>query len=119
MSKPDPMDVLSRLMHNPSICLADQVYAVREEEGKGWDGPDVKAWAVAVKDAEALVGPWRKAEPPAPRPIAAGDVVTFDGTHNFTVKEVLPAPYADVGPIAVFVEGGFYRCSGVTRVESI
>lgn len=55
---PDALDVLRRLMHNPSICLADEIYAVREDEGLGWDGPNVKAWAAAIKDAEALVGVW-------------------------------------------------------------
>ena len=36
---------LRGLMTNPHINLGDLVYDVREREGKGWDGPDVKAWS--------------------------------------------------------------------------
>lgn len=54
-----PEDILRRLMTNPHLSLADQTYQVREREGKGWNGPAVKAWSDAVGDAEA----WMKANP--------------------------------------------------------
>lgn len=46
------LDVLRRLTTNEYLCLGDLVYDVRESEGKGWDGPWVKAWGQAVEDAE-------------------------------------------------------------------
>lgn len=48
-------EVLRGLLRNPSICLEDKVYDVREDEGQGWEGPNVKAWGKAVEDAEALL----------------------------------------------------------------
>lgn len=45
-------NILIRLMTNKSITLRDEVYTVRQNEGKGWEGPDVLAWQDAVEDAE-------------------------------------------------------------------
>lgn len=44
--------ILRALMSNEHISLGDLVYNIRESEGKGWDGPSVKAWSDAVSDAE-------------------------------------------------------------------
>ena len=48
--------VLRALFTNPSIRLGDLVYTVRDNEGKGWEGPDVKAWSDAVTAGRRLLG---------------------------------------------------------------
>lgn len=35
------------------IDLGDLIYRVRENEGKGWEGPLVKRWSNAVAELEA------------------------------------------------------------------
>lgn len=55
MSEDRLFKVLVALMRNPNICLADKIYDVRESEGQGWDGPQVKAWSNAVTEAEAIL----------------------------------------------------------------
>lgn len=45
---------LRGVTRHPHVSLGDLVYAVREREGEGWDGPLVKQWSDAVKVAEAL-----------------------------------------------------------------
>lgn len=55
MSEDRLFKALVALMRNPSINLGDQIYDVRESEGKGWDGPNVKAWSDAVAEAEAIL----------------------------------------------------------------
>lgn len=47
--------ILNLLLNNPSINLGDQIYQVRDNEGKGWNGPNVKAWADAVQKANELL----------------------------------------------------------------
>lgn len=47
--------VLRALMTNKHINLGDMIYHVRSAEGHGWDGPWVKAWSNAVKQAEELL----------------------------------------------------------------
>lgn len=42
---------------NKLVPLGDAVYDVREEEGKGWDGPNV----VAYSDACEVIDQWLKA----------------------------------------------------------
>lgn len=51
----DAIAALRALMTNPCISLGDQIYAVREREGEGWDGPAVKAWSAAVMAAENVL----------------------------------------------------------------
>ena len=46
---------LKALTSNPYVSLGDLVYAVREQEGEGWEGPMVKAWSNAVREAEAAI----------------------------------------------------------------
>lgn len=49
---------LRALMEHPSAFLGDHVYAIRERECKGWDGPQVIAWSAAVTEAKkALAQP--------------------------------------------------------------
>lgn len=49
------IDILRGLLRNPSMNLGDRVYDVREREGLGWDGPNVKAWGAAVTKAESTL----------------------------------------------------------------
>ena len=46
---------LEALFANPHMDLGDLVYAVRERELQGWDGPAVKQWSDAVKAARAAL----------------------------------------------------------------
>lgn len=46
------MQALKGLMDNPHINLEDKIYDVRESEGRGWDGPSVKAWSDAIDKAK-------------------------------------------------------------------
>lgn len=49
------IEALKGLLCNPHIHLGDQGYTVRESEGKGWEGPSVKAWCRAVDLAEQVL----------------------------------------------------------------
>ena len=51
----EAMEVLRSLMTNPNINLGDQICAIREREGMGWEGPSAQAWSDAVTRAEALL----------------------------------------------------------------
>ena len=46
---------LKALATNPSLNLEDRIYDVRDREGQGWDGPDVKQWGDAVTWANKLL----------------------------------------------------------------
>jgi hypothetical protein len=37
------------------VNLGDLVYQVREREGSGWDGPEVKKWSDAVQAFNAAI----------------------------------------------------------------
>ena len=52
---PDLLDALKSLTTNPHVNLGDLVYKVRDSEGEGWDGPQVKAWSDAVQSATAAI----------------------------------------------------------------
>ena len=52
---PELLEALKALTTNPHINLGDLVYKVRDSEGEGWDGPQVKAWSDAVQAAEAAI----------------------------------------------------------------
>ncbi len=52
---PDLLAALEALSSNPYLHLGDLVYAVREKEGEGWDGPAVTAWSEAVMAAKAAI----------------------------------------------------------------
>jgi hypothetical protein len=52
---PALLAVLRALTTHPHVSLGDLVYAVRDAEGLGWDGPSVKAWSDAVTQAQALL----------------------------------------------------------------
>ncbi len=52
---PELRDALEALTTHPHVSLGDLVYAVREREGEGWEGPAVKAWSDAVKAAAAAL----------------------------------------------------------------
>jgi hypothetical protein len=52
---PDLLAALEALSSNPHLYLGDLVYAVREKEGEGWDGPAVTAWSEAVMAAKAAI----------------------------------------------------------------
>ena len=52
---PDLLAALKALTTNPHINLGDLVYKVRESEGEGWDGPQVKAWSDAVQSAASAI----------------------------------------------------------------
>lgn len=61
---PEALDALEALFTNKSAALADHFYAVREREGRGWDGPDLKAWGDALAQAKlVLVRAGRKYNP--------------------------------------------------------
>lgn len=51
----DLREALKGLVNNPSMDLGDMGYHVRDNEGKGWDGPDVIAWGKAVETANKLL----------------------------------------------------------------
>lgn len=48
-------EALDALFTNDHIDLGDQIYAVRDSECKGWDGPSVKAWSLALDKAVAAL----------------------------------------------------------------
>ena len=48
------------LTSNPHADLGDFIYSVREQEGKGWDGPAVRAWSDAVTLAQKTATKLRK-----------------------------------------------------------
>lgn len=52
---PDLLESLKALTTNPHVNLGDLVYKVRDSEGEGWDGPQVKAWSDAVQAAAAAI----------------------------------------------------------------
>jgi hypothetical protein len=52
---PDLLAALEALSSNPYLHLGDLVYAVREKEREGWDGPAVTAWSEAVMAAKAAI----------------------------------------------------------------
>jgi hypothetical protein len=52
---PDLLEALKALMTNPHVNLGDLIYKVRDSEGEGWDGPQVKAWSDAVQAATAAI----------------------------------------------------------------
>jgi hypothetical protein len=43
-------DILRRLATAKHVTLGDLVYAVKDREGEGWDGPAVTAWSKACVD---------------------------------------------------------------------
>ncbi len=47
-------EIITAISTNPHINLGDLVYKVREEEGKGWDGPAVKTWSEAVNNIDKI-----------------------------------------------------------------
>lgn len=48
-------DVVAALVRGGGhLDLGDLVYEVREREGRGWDGPAVKAWSDAVVEARQI-----------------------------------------------------------------
>ena len=52
---PELLEALKALTTNPHVNIGDLVYRVRESEGEGWDGPQVKAWSDAVQAATAAI----------------------------------------------------------------
>lgn len=57
-AKAEDSDLLAAceaILSHPNINLGDLIYDVREREGKGWDGPNVEAWAKAVMALKAAV----------------------------------------------------------------
>jgi hypothetical protein len=52
---PELLAALEGLLNNDFASLEDMVYQVREIEGKGWNGPGVKAWSEAVTAARDAV----------------------------------------------------------------
>lgn len=52
---PEFYAALKALTSNPHLDLGDLVYAVRDREMDGWDGPAVKAWGEAVVLAEKAI----------------------------------------------------------------
>lgn len=52
---PELFEALSALLSNKHINLGDLVYAIREREGEGWDGPSVTAWSNAVDAARKAI----------------------------------------------------------------
>lgn len=56
-------ETLLALSTNPHLNIDDAVYHVRESEGKGWEGPSVKAWGVAVEKAQKLIREWKEVNP--------------------------------------------------------
>ena len=50
-------DAIALLKEFDSIFpLDDAIYLVRDSEGLGWDGPDVKRWAAACAKLHQLLG---------------------------------------------------------------
>lgn len=52
---PDLLEALKALTSNPHVDLGGLVYKVRDSEGEGWDGPQVKHWSDAVQAARAAI----------------------------------------------------------------
>lgn len=46
-------DLIDRLFNLKHFNLDDATYAVREREGKGWDGPAVKAYSDLIEELKA------------------------------------------------------------------
>jgi hypothetical protein len=44
----EALSILRAIQAHPHIDLDDLVYQVREREGLGWEGPQVKAWSDIV-----------------------------------------------------------------------
>jgi hypothetical protein len=38
------------------LGVGDFIYNIRDREGEGWDGPEVKAWAEACETLRKVVG---------------------------------------------------------------
>lgn len=51
----DLLEALEALTSNPHIDLGGLVYKVRDSEGEGWDGPQVKHWSDAVQAARTAI----------------------------------------------------------------
>lgn len=47
-----PATILRALFSNPHADLEGHIYAIRDRELLGWDGPAVKAWSDAVVAAK-------------------------------------------------------------------
>lgn len=47
---------------NPHINLGDLVYAVRDAEGLGWEGPAVAAWGEACEAVKAAISTGKEAQ---------------------------------------------------------
>jgi len=97
-------EALRALTSNPSISLGDLVYTVREYEGLGWDGPNVKAWSdavVAAREALAEYDTAKGAEPPSP----AMEPVAFLWWDDYGAQ-LLPNPKFDVWSDALLDNAG-------------
>jgi len=52
---PDLLEALEAISSNPHVDLGDLVYKVRESEGEGWEGPQVKAWSDACELVKSAI----------------------------------------------------------------
>lgn len=49
------VEALEAISTNKCVSLSDLIYRVREVEGEGWEGPQVKAWSDAINKIESAL----------------------------------------------------------------